>query len=158
MVTCVLKYGRRKDSCTALERGASARRAQRPAATPALPGEAPAAGAARAPARGRRSKPGLPAVLCPESRVPSCRETGGEGARKPDRRAWGVIWPQGRQDPPSRLAPRSSRCSEQAPHFPASACSGAFFLFLKCPKPRESQEAYASSIAIILQERSGQGS
>ena len=59
---------------------------------------------------------------------------------------------------PSRLALRSNPCSEQAPHFPASACSRAFFLFLKCPKPRESQEAYASSIVIILQERSGQGS
>lgn len=98
--------------------------------------------------------PGEPRPGLPRERGRGCTKAGPQSLGGGDV-ASGTAAPP---PPLAPLAPRSNRCSEQAPHFPASACSGAFFLFLKCPKPRESREAYASSIVIILQERSGQGS
>lgn len=97
--------------------------------------------------------PGLPSPVPGRARIAAGAE---KGCARAAARISGVGEPREERSP-RHLAPRSSPCSDKdgTPRF---CLLGTSFLLLNLPEPRESREAYAPSVIIILKERSGQRS
>lgn len=146
-------------------RGATTRQAQSPAPKPAL---LQGSLTRRAGTQGStRTRPRVPKQTetphgrGPREPRPVLLRRWGKGCKKVRLQSFGVIWHQGGQIPSLTSSPHPSRShpfSKQAPHFPASSCSRAFFLIPQVPVARRNPGGLRVLHHNYPTDRNGQGS